>query len=289
MQAHEIAVCTMEIFDDRHNHLWISDMNEILEKNPILTYPHRNDFISILLVEKADIEIVIDNHRIHIDNSGIIVIPPKNINSISINRNTIGVMICFTKDYYVLRNNNILHQINFLATKNQSFIGISEQQTNHLFKLVNLVNEEFITQRKHSEHIVHSYLNVFLYEVERLYKPKPYEKSLHNHKTEKIRQFELLIEKHYRAKKAPSEYAKLLHVTTNYLNKLCKETIGITSSQLIRKQLTVEAKRLLHYSMDSINQIADKMGFDSASCFITFFKKSTKLTPEQYRREKYKI
>ncbi len=289
MQAQDIAVCAMEIFGDRKNHFWISDLNEILEKHPILSRPHRNDFISILFIKEANIGIVIDDHRMNIEGPGIIVIPPKNVNSISINNNTKGAMICFTKDFYALRNNNILQQINFLETKNQSYIQISEKQTNHLSKLTLLLNEEFIAQRKYSEYILHSYLNIFLYEVERLYKPKLYGKSLHNHKAEKIRQFELLIEKHYRGKKAPSTYAKLLHVSTNYLNKLCKETTGSTSSELIRKQLTVEAKRLLHYSVYSVNQIADEMGFESTSYFITFFKKSTNLTPEQYRREKSEI
>ena len=95
-----------------------------------------------------------------------------------------------------------------------------------------------------------------------------------------------MIDKHFETKKLPSAYAELLHVSPNYLNKICKEETGQTAGDLIRKRITIEAQRLLHYTNYNINEIADKLGFENTSYFVTFFKKQTETPPEQFRKNK---
>ena len=128
-------------------------------------------------------------------------------------------------------------------------------------------------------------LNIVLFELERLYNPTGFVKSK-NLKQEKVHEFEQLIDKHFETKKLPSAYAELLHVSPNYLNKICKEETGQTAGDLIRKRITIEAQRLLHYTNYNINEIADKLGFENTSYFVTFFKKQTETPPEQFRKNK---
>jgi AraC-like DNA-binding protein len=99
-----------------------------------------------------------------------------------------------------------------------------------------------------------------------------------------VQEFEQLIDKYFETKKLPSAYAELMHLSPNYLNKICKEETGQTASDLIRKRITIEAQRLLHYTNYSVKEIADKLGFDNYSYFVTFFKKQTGTTPEQFRK-----
>ena len=127
-------------------------------------------------------------------------------------------------------------------------------------------------------------MNIFLFELERLYSPIGIVKN-RNIKQDKIQLFEKLIEQHFVSKKLPSFYAAMLNVSPNYLNKLCKEETGQTAGDLIRKQITIEAQRFLHFTNYSINEIADKLGFENVSYFVTFFKKQTQKTPEQFRKE----
>jgi AraC-like DNA-binding protein len=82
----------------------------------------------------------------------------------------------------------------------------------------------------------------------------------------------------------PSFYAEKLHVTANYLNKICKTETDKTAGDIIRKRVTIEAQRLLHYTNLSVNEIANDLGFDNVSYFITFFKKQAQTTPEQFRK-----
>ncbi len=131
--------------------------------------------------------------------------------------------------------------------------------------------------------VLRSYLNILLFEVERMcdnvgwVKPK-------NSKQDKIRDFEVCIEKHFQTHKLPSDYAEMLCVRANYLNKICKEETGQTAGDIIRKPITIEAHRLLHYTNDSANEISNQLGFENASYFVTFFKHQTKMTPEQFRK-----
>jgi len=82
----------------------------------------------------------------------------------------------------------------------------------------------------------------------------------------------------------PSFYADKLNVTANYLNKICKREVGKTAGDMIRKRIIIEAQRYLHYTNLTINEIAFDLGFENASYFITFFKKQTYFTPEQFRK-----
>ncbi|WP_353087600.1 helix-turn-helix domain-containing protein [Flavobacterium sp.] len=119
--------------------------------------------------------------------------------------------------------------------------------------------------------------------MERIYNPQIQPKT-NNSKNEKIKEFEKLVEQHFKEQKMPSFYAEKLHVTPNYLNKICKSETGKTAGDLVRKRITIEAQRLLHYTSLSINEIAHDLGFENVSYFITFFKKQTLTTPEQFRK-----
>jgi AraC-like DNA-binding protein len=77
----------------------------------------------------------------------------------------------------------------------------------------------------------------------------------------------------------PSFYAEKLHVTVNYLNKICKSEASKTAGDIVRKRITIEAQRLLHYTNLSVNEIAHDLGFENVSYFITFFKKQTLSRP----------
>lgn len=285
MQTPELTVCNIGLFGEGISHFWMGEMSELLEKFPALKFPHKQDFYALLFVEAATGEIVIDNHRIRLDKAKAITIKPRCINSIDINRQAAGKIICFTEDFFSLRyNNNILYQFSFLQRESTSYVRLSKEQQGRWEILFRLLAEEFKFKKRETKKVLRSYLNIVLFELERLYNPVGFVKSK-SQKQEKIHLFEGLIEKHFAAKKLPSAYAEMLNVSPNYLNKVCKDETGQTAGDLIRKRITIEAQRLLHYTNDSVNEIADKLGFENTSYFVTFFKKQTALTPEGFRNQ----
>jgi AraC-like DNA-binding protein len=277
-------VSNLGLFGEGIRQFWMDDLKGLLGNHPHLEHPHQQDFYTLLFIEKAEGELIIDDKKIRLDDPKTIIIKPNCIYSIDINRNAKGKIICFSEDFFSLRyNNNILYQFSFLKREAKPYIRFNDVQQQKWQVLSNLMFEEFSLNRKESNKVLRSFLNILMFELERLYKPIGYKQEM-NVKTEKVLQFERYVDEFYLKYKMPSAYAEKLNLSPNYLNKLCKEETGLTAGEIIRKRITIEAQRLLHYTSLSVNEIANKLGFENTSYFVTFFKKQTELTPEQFRK-----
>ena len=68
------------------------------------------------------------------------------------------------------------------------------------------------------------------------------------------------------------DYASVLSVSPNYLNRTVKKVSGYTASHHIQQQIVLEAKKqAIHYGV-SMKEIAYQLGFDNPSHFSKFFK-----------------
>ena len=78
-------------------------------------------------------------------------------------------------------------------------------------------------------------------------------------------------------------YADRLCVTPNYLNKISKVTLGMSTRDYIMDRVVAEAKGLLDITEMTVSEVSHAMGFDTPNYFARFFKKQTGLTPMEYR------
>lgn len=83
--------------------------------------------------------------------------------------------------------------------------------------------------------------------------------------------------------RAPVDYANQLSLHVNYLNRVIKETMGKTTSQVIGERIAQEAKTLLKHSDWNIAEIGYSLGFEEAPHFINFFKKYAQISPKSFR------
>jgi AraC-like DNA-binding protein len=100
-----------------------------------------------------------------------------------------------------------------------------------------------------------------------------------------LRNFQKLIDLHYREKKLTKEYAAMLFVTPNHLNALSKHLTGRPAGELIRDRVLLEAKRLLVSADLNVAEIAADLNFGDNSYFSKFFKKYAGVTPEGFRKK----
>ena len=83
------------------------------------------------------------------------------------------------------------------------------------------------------------------------------------------------------------DIAEELALNANYLERIFKESEGITISRYILKEKIGRAKNLLVYSDRSIMEISDYLGFSSQSYFGKVFLQETGMTPRQFRQTEH--
>jgi AraC family transcriptional regulator, transcriptional activator of pobA len=83
--------------------------------------------------------------------------------------------------------------------------------------------------------------------------------------------------------KAPIDFATVLGVHINHLNKVLKEVTGRNTTEIINGRITEEAKILLKQTQWNVSEIAYSLGFDEVAHFSNFFKKHTSLSPLKFR------
>lgn len=84
------------------------------------------------------------------------------------------------------------------------------------------------------------------------------------------------------------DVAKFVGVNSDYLSRLLKKETGLTLSQYIALKKCETAKYMLENSSATCTQISAFLGFASCSHFITRFKKFIGMTPEEYRKSKFR-
>jgi AraC family transcriptional regulator, regulatory protein of adaptative response / methylphosphotriester-DNA alkyltransferase methyltransferase len=85
-----------------------------------------------------------------------------------------------------------------------------------------------------------------------------------------------------------SDFADILNIHVNHLNRSVKLYTGKTTTQNINERFIQEAKALLKRNDWSITTIATVLGFREVNHFSTFFKKHVGHTPTDYRKLKIK-
>ena len=86
-----------------------------------------------------------------------------------------------------------------------------------------------------------------------------------------------------------SDFCSALHVTQKTLGRACHRIRGMSPKKLIDHHFTLEAKRKLILSDDTIEEIAFSLGFSEATNFVKFFKRIAEKTPEAFRSEQRKL
>lgn len=95
---------------------------------------------------------------------------------------------------------------------------------------------------------------------------------------------DLLVEHIYNHQKV-ADYASMLSITPNHLNRCVKKTLGKTAREILFDMLLLEAKVLLKQSDLSISEIAYKLGNRDSSDFARFFKSRARMSPKEYRQQ----
>jgi AraC family transcriptional regulator, transcriptional activator of pobA len=83
--------------------------------------------------------------------------------------------------------------------------------------------------------------------------------------------------------KTPLDFATVLCIHINHLNKVLKEIAGKSTTGIVNGRIAEEAKILLKQTQWNISEIAYTLGFEEVAHFSNFFKKHTSLSSLKFR------
>lgn len=105
-----------------------------------------------------------------------------------------------------------------------------------------------------------------------------------NLKIDLLRNFNMLVEAHYKSEHSVSFYADKLFKSPKTLSNTFAK-LNTSPLLLIHERITLEVKRLLTYSDKTAKEIAYEIGFDDASHLSRLFKKQTKVSPSEFKKQ----
>lgn len=270
----------------KQNEILISRLSIFLDRHKNLHSAHKHSFYHLILFINGGGRHEIDFHGFPVEPFQIYFMLPGQVHSWDFSGEVDGYVVNFSEQFFqtFLVKSNFIEQFPFFnGIVEDSVISLPITTRDRICSYF----EELITESESGlpfgiEMIKALLLQIFC-AVGRISFKEPTEKS-NSHNLNLLKNFNKLIEKNYASMRLPKDYADLLFVTPNYLNSLCRELLGITSGDLIRKRTVLEAKRMLVNADLNISEIAYRLNFVDNSYFSKFFKKQEGISPEEFRR-----
>lgn len=177
---------------------------------------------------------------------------------------------------------NRISDFPFLHYSGSPLVTTDAKTIPYLVNILNRLEDEYRHKRENQLELYRLYLLTLFTELKRFNLP---EENISNTAAMRItNDFKNSLARHIYDKQKVAEYAILLGLTPNHLNKCVKTATGKTAQELLNEMLLLEAKVLLKQTSLNINEIAYRISKQDPSNFGRFFKTKTGLTPVDYRR-----
>jgi AraC-like DNA-binding protein len=100
-----------------------------------------------------------------------------------------------------------------------------------------------------------------------------------------IREFNYLVEVHFKKLHKVSDYADLLYKSPKTLSNVFAQYYHKSPLQIIKERRMLEAKRNLNYTDLSVSDIAFQLGYEDIQSFSRFFKSQEGVSPKDFREQ----
>jgi AraC-like DNA-binding protein len=171
----------------------------------------------------------------------------------------------------------------FFGASQVPIIRLSEIDRERFILLWNAFVAELETEDVLQQEMLQMMLKRVMILCTRLYKEQTDLSKIDASSSDLVREFNFLVEKHFREKHAVKEYAELLFKSPKTLSNLFAKLSDKTPLQYIQERILLEARRLLAYTDKPVKEIAYDLGYDDVQSFSRFFRSQEGKSPTEFR------
>jgi len=189
----------------------------------------------------------------------------------------------FIADSLLLKN--IKEQFPFLSYSGIQSFQLPKEEACEMETIIMKINEEIKSKRSDITLVIQLYIQLIFIYASRNYERQFSKQELPPSNNALFKKFIKLVNQHFLVARKVADYAGMLHVSSDHLNRVIKFHSQKTAHQLIDEMVATEARAYLVHTDISVAEIAYKLEFSDPSHFNKFFKKLTGNTPLQYRNK----
>lgn len=200
----------------------------------------------------------------------------------------IARLIKFNREFYCVLDHDkevSCRGILFYGANQLPFFQIPEDELEKFDTLWKMFGIEMQSKDELQLEMLQTMLKRFIILCTRIYKSQNNFHLLEDKEIDIVKDFNFLVEQHFKTKHTVQEYADMLNKSPKTLSNLFAKLSEQTPLQIIHNRKLIEARRLLKYSNYSIKEIAYELGFEDIQTFSRFFKKLEKITPSEFKNQ----
>lgn len=262
--------------------IYVNTFKNHLQNHSFIEKSHSHNFFLLVAFTNGTGQHTIDFETYAISPGTVFVLQPGQIHSWELSKDIDGYILFYTHAFYNLHfaTKRVEQYPFFKSLKNHPKLDLSH---GNILKIIPYFEElitEFQHHFQHKKDKMKALVDLLLIELARNYQTtETHQSSTYQ---QKLAQFEELLEIHFKTEKAPVFYANQLNISLKHLNRICKEVLNQTVTELIRKRVILESKRMLTLGQFNISEIAHNLGFESPSYFTKLFKNQTGFRPKEF-------
>ena len=249
--------------------------------------PIKTQYYRIGLIRKGTVDISIGLERFHLSRNSMVFGYPGQIFSLeNASKGFFNYYLLFNQDFALksLDLTNNIKQVPFFRADGLQSFEFTEEEALEIEGLLLKMNEEIKFKKSGASQVIRILLQLVIVYCNRRYSQNMFSESrLSEGASHLFTRYLKLVSQHFLQFQKVTDYAAMLFVSPDHLNRTIKLNSEKTCLQWIDQMILLEAKALLKHSVLSISEIAYKLKFSDPSHFNKFFKKQTSQTPLQYR------
>ncbi len=240
--------------------------------------------LSLLWFQEDGSELIIDGVHHHFQKDDIVAFTE--FHQVSIVQISAARLLKWNKHFYCIINHD-----SEVGCRGILFYGAAQLPTFHAneedAQILNTVWQMLIQEMRSHDELQEEMLQMMLKRIlilcTRIYRNSTELSQLDNQQSDILRDYNFLVEQHFKEKHTVAEYAELLYKSPKTLSNLFKKLGTKTPLQYIQDRKILEARRLLSYSQLSVTEIGYELGFGDVQSFSRFFKKKAGISPADYK------